>query len=64
MGRLIAALVIGLILLALILFGLSKLSDRFEGKAQGVAGLAVVIAIGALAWGIVGEGLLAGLFGE
>ena len=60
MGRLIAALVIGLLFLALLLFGLSKLSDRFEGKAQGVAGFAVAVVIAGVAWFLIGEGVLAG----
>ena len=64
MGRALAALVIGLLLLALVLFALSKISDRFKGQGQTVARIAVVIGVAALAYWVFGEGLVFDYFND
>jgi hypothetical protein len=64
MGRAIAALVIGAILLIGVLWIVSRLSNRIHGHGGTVIKIVVLIAVAVLAYLLVGEGLVFRYFSE
>ncbi|MGD9913824.1 MAG: hypothetical protein AB7S80_07065 [Rhizobiaceae bacterium] len=58
MGRAVAALVIGILLLIAVLWLASRLSDRMRGHGGTVTKVVALIVIAALAYWLVGEGLV------
>ena len=64
MGRAVAALVIGIILLIGVLWLASRLSDRIHGHGGTVIKVVVLIAVAVLAYLLVGEGLVFQYFTE